>query len=65
MNTIERNPVLNERQAEGGEVLLFPGRGDHLYRLKSGLIRLYTVDDDGVLRRIEVSYTEELRPLAV
>ena len=47
MSTVKRSPVLDQRHAEGGEVLLFPGRADHLYRLKSGLIRLYTVDDDG------------------
>ena len=47
MSTVRRSAVLDQRHAESGEVLLFPGRADHLYRLSSGLIRLYTVDDDG------------------
>jgi len=47
VSTVRRSAVLDQRHAESGEVLLFPGRADHLYRLSSGLIRLYTVDDDG------------------
>lgn len=47
MSTVKRDAVLDHRQAESGEVLLFPGRADHLYRLERGLVRLYTVDDDG------------------
>lgn len=30
-----------------GEIVLFPGASSSLYRLKSGLIRLHTVDKDG------------------
>lgn len=30
-----------------GEIVLFPGRADHLYRVRAGLVRLHTVDDDG------------------
>lgn len=47
MNTVQRSAVVDQRHAESGEVLLFPGRPEHLYRLASGLVRLYTVDDDG------------------
>jgi len=30
-----------------GEVILFPGNPDHLYRVQEGLVRIHTVDDEG------------------
>lgn len=32
---------------DAGEVTLFPGSPDNLYRVKQGLIRIHTVDDEG------------------
>lgn len=32
---------------EAGEVALFPGASDSLYRVQDGLIRIHTVDDEG------------------
>ena len=32
---------------DAGEVTLFPGGPDNLYRVKQGLIRIHTVDDEG------------------
>lgn len=32
---------------EAGEVTLFPGNPDNLYRVQEGLIRIHTVDDEG------------------
>ncbi len=32
---------------EAGEVTLFPGSPDNLYRVQEGLIRIHTVDDEG------------------
>jgi len=66
------------REARAGQTFTFGP--DHIHRMSGvvdGAVSIhaysppldvmgqYTVDDDGVLRRIEVSYTEELRPLAV
>ena len=36
----------------------------HAYSPPLGRVGQYTTDEDGVLRRVSVSYTEELRPLA-
>ena len=30
-----------------GAVILYPGKGDMLYRVASGLVRIHTMDDDG------------------
>ena len=30
-----------------GAVILYPGKAENLYRVKNGLIRLHTMDDDG------------------
>lgn len=30
-----------------GEVILFPGAPDNVYRVRSGLVRIHTVDDEG------------------
>ena len=32
---------------EAGEVTLFPGEPDNLYRVQEGLVRIHTVDDEG------------------
>ncbi len=32
---------------DAGEITLFPGSPDNLYRVKQGLIRIHTVDDEG------------------
>jgi len=42
----ERGAVGNSEYA-AGEIILFPGAADDLYRLKSGLIRLHAVDQGG------------------
>lgn len=45
--------AVTERQAIGRldfaarEAVLFPGKADNLYRVTTGLVRLFTVDDDG------------------
>src|SRR5690606_22384481 len=43
--TIRRPGVA--RAFGAGEIVLFPGKADHLYRVRTGLVRLHTVDDDG------------------
>lgn len=54
MNRASRPPraALKQRGREplsvsAGEVTLFPGRPDNLYRVHEGLIRIHTVDDEG------------------
>lgn len=44
--TVRRPDV--SRAYGAGEIVLFPGKADHLYRVRAGLVRLHTVDDDGV-----------------
>jgi CRP/FNR family transcriptional regulator, cyclic AMP receptor protein len=34
-------------QYRRGAIILFPGRADNIYRVKSGLVRLHTMDTDG------------------
>ena len=31
-----------------GSIILYPGKSDNLYRVKVGLIRVHTMDDDGI-----------------
>lgn len=53
MGSVQRDAAANDRavldqtDAAAGEAVLFPGRADHLYRVRAGLVRLFTVDDDG------------------
>jgi len=42
----ERN-IVDSRKYNAGEVILFPGEPQHLYRVRSGLVRIHTVDDEG------------------
>lgn len=39
--------VVDQLDVAAREAVLFPGKADHLYRVRSGLVRLFTVDDDG------------------
>lgn len=35
------------RTFEGKEIILFPGPADHLFRVRRGLVRVHTMDDEG------------------
>ena len=39
--------VVDVRGYQGGEVVLFPGAPEYIYRVQSGLVRVHTVDDEG------------------
>lgn len=39
--------VRDVRSFEGREIILFPGPADHLFRVKQGLVRVHTMDDEG------------------
>jgi CRP-like cAMP-binding protein len=43
---LERN-YIDSVNYRPGAVILYPGKADQLYRVKSGLIRVHTVDDEG------------------
>jgi len=44
----EQEPVIGQSLSyQKTEAILFPGEGDYLYRVVSGLVRLYTMDDEG------------------
>lgn len=45
--TVTDQAVVGQLDVAAREIVLFPGVGDHLYRVRSGLVRLYSVDDDG------------------
>lgn len=45
--SVKERALVDQLEAAAGEALLFPGPADHLYRVKAGLVRLFTVDDDG------------------
>ena len=40
-------PAVGRLDFAAREAVLFPGKADNLYRVLSGLVRLFTVDDDG------------------
>ncbi len=42
-----RSYNMDSIQYRPGAIILYPGRAELLYRVKSGLIRLHTMDDDG------------------
>jgi CRP/FNR family transcriptional regulator, cyclic AMP receptor protein len=42
-----RNLSMDTIHYRPGAIILYPGRADALYRVKSGLIRLHTMDDEG------------------
>ena len=48
MGVVRTGALLDRIDFTAGEAVLFPGKADNLYRLRAGLVRLYTVDDDGV-----------------
>lgn len=39
--------VVDVRAYQAGEVVLFPGGPEYLYRVRTGLVRIHTVDDEG------------------
>lgn len=45
--TYQSDQVGNVRTFRGGEVILFPGVADKIYRVCQGLVRIHTVDDEG------------------
>ena len=44
---IKDRPVVGRLDFAAKEAVLFPGKADNLYRVVTGLVRLFTVDDDG------------------
>lgn len=44
---VKDRTVVDQLDVAAREAVLFPGKADHLYRVTSGLIRLFTVDDAG------------------
>lgn len=45
--TVERTDYSEVLNFNAGEVILFPGKAGDVYRVKSGLVRIHTVDDEG------------------
>lgn len=39
--------IVDVRGYQAGEVVLFPGGPEYLFRVRSGLVRVHTVDDEG------------------
>lgn len=46
-DTVEQREYTDIHSFAPGEVVLFPGAPENLYRVRSGLIRVHTVDDEG------------------
>ncbi|MDZ7705927.1 MAG: helix-turn-helix domain-containing protein [Trueperaceae bacterium] len=46
-DTIQRQEYTDVLTYGPGEVVLFPGESDDIYRVREGLIRIHTVDDEG------------------
>lgn len=44
---VKDRAVIEQLDFAAREAVLFPGSADNLYRVRSGLVRLFTVDDDG------------------
>jgi len=44
---VKDRAIVDQLDVAVREAVLFPGKADHLYRVRSGLVRLFTVDDDG------------------
>jgi CRP/FNR family cyclic AMP-dependent transcriptional regulator len=50
MNTAQKNKqhdLSDVLDYSAGEIILFPGEPDNIYRVRSGLVRIHTVDDEG------------------
>ena len=51
MTTILERPIqrstMDTIQYRAGAIILYPGRAEMVYRVKSGLVRLHTMDDEG------------------
>jgi len=45
--SVPANGYTDELSYGAGEVILFPGQPDNIYRVHEGLIRIHTVDDEG------------------
>jgi CRP/FNR family transcriptional regulator, cyclic AMP receptor protein len=43
----EKSEYTDTLNFAAGEVVLFPGKAEDIYRVKEGLIRIHTVDDEG------------------
>ncbi len=46
-SALKTNEYADILSYDSGEVILFPGEHDKLYRVHSGLVRIHTVDDEG------------------
>lgn len=46
-SAVAEHNVIDNKRYNAGEVILFPGEPKHLYRVRSGLVRIHTVDDEG------------------
>lgn len=47
IGAVMEKSLLNSQSYSPGEVILFPGEPKHLYRVRTGLVRIHTVDDEG------------------
>ena len=45
--TLNQRIQVDKQSYNAGEVILFPGEPTHLYRVREGLVRVHTVDDEG------------------
>jgi CRP-like cAMP-binding protein len=45
--TIDDTVVLDRRTYQPGEIVLFPGAPNHLFRVRTGLVRVHSMDDEG------------------
>lgn len=45
--TLNKNDLADVLSCGAGEIILFPGEPDNLYRVREGLVRIHTVDDEG------------------
>ena len=46
-DTVDQREFTDVNSYGPGEVVLFPGAPENLYRVQKGLVRIHTVDDDG------------------
>lgn len=47
MNGVTKADYTDTLNFGAGEVVLFPGKAEAVYRVRSGLVRIHTVDDEG------------------
>jgi CRP-like cAMP-binding protein len=46
-SVFEKTEYMDTLSFAAGEVILFPGQAEAIYRVRSGLVRIHTVDDEG------------------